>query len=262
MFTSSMRGHADDLQNPAVVSLTEVKSCPRRQQVKLLRIALWEPTEHSCCLLSQVFIRRLLVDKRSVSYISTLWLLWCCSVVTVYGSNNSNVSTDPEVGRRWSAATALQQWRLSKRERRRAASQRSVPHVSSCWLMGLGVGQDSVSFPKHKTLHSVEMKPAIASQHCQLEASESTLIMKSVRNVRWMWRRGSTMRPFFTLLKCDILPFVFPPRGLYLWMKERAEWSTCSRDGGDIWMSGNTHTHTHTHTHTGVWANKHTQELI
>lgn len=155
----------------------------------------------------------------------------------------TQTNTDPEVGGRWSAR---QQWRLSKR----AASQRCVPHVSSCWLMGLHVGQDSVSFQNRNAAlcgnEAGDRFPTLSAR-----SPESTLKMKSVRNVRWMWRRGSTMRPFFSPLKCDILPFVFPPRGLYLWMKERAEWSTCSsgsssRDGGEKgWMSGNTHTNTH-----------------
>lgn len=144
----------------------------------------------------------------------------------------TQTNTDPEVGGRWSAR---QQWRLSKR----AASQRSVPHVSSCWLMGLHVGQDSVSFQNRNAAlcgnEAGDRFPTLSAR-----SPESTLKMKSVR----------TMRPFFSPLKCDILPFVFPPRGLYLWMKEQAEWSTCSsssssRDGGEKgWMSGNTHTNT------------------
>lgn len=162
MFTSSVRGHADDLQNPVVASLTQVKSCPRRQQAKLLKIILREPTEHSCCLLSQVFIRWLLVDKRSVSYISTLWLLWCCSAVTVYGSNNSKPIPTPRL-------EAVDQ---------RGNNDGSVnvqPLSAACHMFPAADWWDSMwvrilCLSKTETLRSVEMKPAIASQHCQLEA--------------------------------------------------------------------------------------------
>lgn len=68
---------------------------------------------------------------------------------------------------------------------------------------------------KKKTMCSVEIKRVIVSQHCELER-QVHIKMKSVRNVWWMWHCDDTMRPFFSALKCNILPFVFLPQPVFM----------------------------------------------
>lgn len=128
-----------------------------------------------------------------------------------------------------------------------------------CWQMRQHVGRD-LCLSKTETVCTVEMDSAIVSQHCELEPRVH-FKMKSVRNVRWMWRCGDTMTPFFALLKCNILPFVFPPQPVFLneglslmkhlqKQQQQGEWM-------NEWVG--THTCTHTQrcssiqTHTGTW---------
>lgn len=53
-----------------------------------------------------------------------------------------------------------------------------------------------------------------------------------------MWRCGDTMRPFFALLKCNILPFVFPAYGPV----NESEAPAAAGTGMNEWV----HTHEHT----------------
>lgn len=94
------------------------------------------------------------------------------------------------------------------------------------------------------------MNLAIVSQHCELEP-QVCIKMKSVRNVMWMWHCDDTMRPFFAALKCNILPFVFPPQAVFY------EWRVALNEapaqaalmGMNKWMNEWEHTQVFEHAH-------------
>lgn len=115
-------------------------------------------------------------------------------------------------------------------------------------------GSGFVSFSKTETVCAVEMNTAIVSQHCELEP-QVHFKMKSVTIVRWMWCSGTQCAHSF--LRWSATSFLlFFHHSLFLWMKDGAEWSTCS---GSRDSNGSMNEWEHIHAPAGVWAYKHTR---